>query len=458
MKHFKTTFVAILFASLYSYSQNIQDLIDLVDLNRLTVTLEEFTGEQSAMVNGNSVSLVDRRWFTNDDAADYLVERLGMLDNITILDQAFNSSGRNIVATQLGQTNPNDIYIICAHYDGVDDYAADDNGTGVVAVLEVARILSTQCLDNTIIYAFWDEEEIGLNGSEFYADQAAANGDNILQVLNLDMMGYDGDAPGTTGDNDFDIDVRNIGNSIAMKDEIINVLNSYTFDLNVVVVDPGYYFSDHGPFWDNGYTGLLLGESWETADQSPFYHTANDRVSTLDLQYFHELTKLVTAYMATKGSLVSVDNTITQTATTLSSNQSAATYQWINCETDMPISGATSQTYMPVVNGIYAVEVTISGCTERSDCVQFDTLSLDAFSKNEILVYPIPVKSELNIEFINLESDAELKLYDLSGKILLTKEAKSSITSLNMQELPQGIYFLNIENSNKSGTYKIVKE
>ena len=185
-------------------------------------------------------------------------------------------------------------------------------------MLEAARLLSTQCLDNTIVYALWDEEEIGLNGSFFYATEAANNGDNILGVLNLDMMGYDGDAPGSPGDNEFDIDTRNIAGSLAMKDDIISVLNSYTFDLSVIEVVPGTFNSDHSSFWTNGYSAVLLGESWETNDQTPFYHTSGDRFSTIDMPYFYELTKLTTAYMATVGGLVGVDNGVTQTVTTVS--------------------------------------------------------------------------------------------------------------------------------------------
>ena len=61
-------------------------------------------------------------------------------------------------------------------------------------------------------------------GAQYYANQAAANNDNILGVLNIDMMGYDG-----YNDNDFDIDVRDIANSLAMKDDILSLLNTYRF-------------------------------------------------------------------------------------------------------------------------------------------------------------------------------------------------------------------------------------
>ncbi|MEH6535010.1 MAG: M28 family peptidase [Psychroserpens sp.] len=458
MKVIKTTLICLLFCSIFSYGQNIQDIINQVDINRLTLTLNEFTGEEMVLVAGNLEEIDDRRQANNDVAANYLVEQFEALDNVTITDQPFNTAGRNIIATQLGKTNPNNIYVVCAHYDTVDLYCADDNATGTVAVLEVARILSKQCLDNTIVYALWDEEEIGLRGSAFYANLAAANGDNILGVLNMDMMGYDGDAPGQPGDNQFDIDYRNIAGSAAMKDDIITVLNSYTFDLNVIEVNPGTTASDHASFWAQGFTALLLGESWETNDETPFYHSNEDTVATLDLQYYGEMVKLVTAYMATKASLVAVDNTVTQTGTMLTSNQSSTSYQWYNCDTDTAVSGATNQSFTPNNNGTYSVEVTSGTCVERSTCIIFDSLGLESFLDDEVNVYPNPVKSNLNIETNSNIRDIDIQLYDVSGKLILNSSSSENITTLNIKKIPQGIYFLNIKSSEKTGTYKVVKE
>ena len=464
MKTLKTTLIGVLFCSVLSYGQTIQDLINQVNIDSLTLTLNEFSGEQSTVVNGSTVTILNRQQANNGLAGDYLVERFEALDNITITDQSFNTNGRNIIATQIGKTNPNNIYIVCAHYDTVADYCADDNATGTAAVLEIARVLSTQCLDNTIIYALWDEEEIGLRGSAFFADLAATNNDNILGVLNMDMMGYDGDGEGEPGDNQFDIDYRNIAGSVAMKNDIIAVLNAYTFDLSVVEVNPGTTASDHASFWFAGngttdaFSAVLVGESWETNDETPFYHTSGDRFSTLDIPYFHEMVKLVTGYMATKGSLVAVDNTLTQTVNMLTANQSSASYQWYDCDTDTPISGATNQSYTPLANGNYSVEVTSGTCTERSSCIVFDTLGLESFSEADINVFPNPVSTNLNIEITSAFEAMSIELYDVSGKLLLTTNASEALTTLNIKEIPQGIYFLNIKTSDKTGTYKIVKE
>jgi Zn-dependent M28 family amino/carboxypeptidase len=75
----------------------------------------------------------------------------------------------NYVADQYGMNNPEEIYVVDAHYDGVSiSPGADDNGTGVVGVLEAMRILSKYSTNKTIRYALFDLEELGLVGSNVY--------------------------------------------------------------------------------------------------------------------------------------------------------------------------------------------------------------------------------------------------------------------------------------------------
>ncbi|WP_296380584.1 M28 family peptidase [Winogradskyella sp.] len=446
----------------FTYSQSIQDIINQVSNANLQVSVVELSGEQVAMINGSMQIITNRIQSNNDLAADYIEERLAAFPNLTINVQEFNTVGKNIIATQLGQTNPNDIYIVCAHYDSVTTYCADDNATGVSAVIEIAKILSAQCIDNTIIYALWDEEEIGLQGANFYAQQAAneTNGntrDNILGVINMDMIGYDGDAPGTSGDNDFDIDVRDFDNSLGIKDDLLNILNTYTFDLNPIVVNPGTTASDHARFWNQDYSAVLVGESWETDDQTPDYHSSNDRAEDIDFQYMTELTKLVTAYMTTKAGLITLDNTVTQTASTLSSNDNSASYQWYNCDSNASISGATNQTYSPISSGNYAVEVSNGSCLELSPCVNFSVLSSEEFTTEEIKIYPNPVTSVLKIDN-NIQTELTITINDISGKIINTFKSRKEYFEIDFKKNVSGVYFVNVATKTKSSTFKIVKE
>ena len=452
----------IVLATLTVRAQSVEDLMNSVSNSNLQTVVAQLAGEQSALINGSTQTITSRVQSNNDLAADYIKERLEVLPNLNVEFQNFNSAGKNVIATQLGQTNPDDIYIICAHYDSVTTYCADDNATGVSAVLEIARLLSGQCTDNTIVYALWDEEEIGLLGANYYAEQAAddTNGntrDNILGVINMDMIGYDGDAPGTPGDNQFDIDVRNIANSVAIKDDLLSLLSTYTFDLHEIVVNPGTTASDHSRFWNQGYSAVLVGESWETNDQTPDYHTANDRVEDIDFQYMTELTKLVLAYTATKAGLISVDNTLTQTATELVSNQNEGTYQWYNCDTNTPISGETNQSFTPLSSGSYAVEVTNGSCTEMSLCISFSVLSSEEFLPNEIKVYPNPVDSVIKIDNFS-ESEIDVTVNAISGKVIRKTNSQNNYIEIKFDSIASGVYFVNIKSKTKASTYKIIKE
>jgi hypothetical protein len=244
-----------------------------------------------------------------------------------------------------------------------------------------------------------------------------------------------------------------------MKDDIISVLNTpeYGFSLNVNVVNPGTAASDHSRFWANGFSAVLVGEAWSINDETPFYHTSGDRLATLNLPYYHELTKLIFAYMATKAGLVSVDNTVTESGATLTANQTGAAYQWFDCDTSLPIDGATNRSFNPNSAGNYSVTITSGSCTETSACFFFETLSEPPFTENELKVFPNPVKDELRIE-TSIDSVKTIRLFDVTGKLTLTKESTSKSIKLDTRMLSNGIYFLTVKTFNKSGTYKIVKE
>ena len=309
MKRTYILFSVLLFIGFFANAQFVQDVVNSIRLDSLERKVSELSGEISSSINGTIATITTRVQSNNDLAAEYIKDHFEALNNITMNDQSFNAGagiGRNIVATQLGTVNPNNIYLICAHYDSVAAFCADDNATGTSAVLEIARILSQYETQNTIVFALWDQEEIGLRGSNFYAEEVSANGDNILGVVNMDMMGYQNQA---IGDNNFDIDLNSATNSESIRDDFLTLRTIYTPTLNPIVVQPGTPFSDHKPFWDEGYGAVLVGESWETNDQTPYYHSSNDKLATLDLSYYHEMVKLVASYTATKANIVKVLST-----------------------------------------------------------------------------------------------------------------------------------------------------
>ncbi len=83
-------------------------------------------------------------------------------------------SGTNLWATKVGTTHPESMYLVTAHLDGAETgRAADDNGSGVALVLNVARALAAADVTTgySVRFVFWDQEEIGSIGSGAYVVQ-----------------------------------------------------------------------------------------------------------------------------------------------------------------------------------------------------------------------------------------------------------------------------------------------
>lgn len=104
----------------------------------------------------------------------------------------------DVVAIQLGTTDPARVIIIQGHLDSrvsdvmnaaADAPGANDDASGVAAVLETARVLSKRKFGATLVYAALSGEEQGLIGGRILADYAKAQGWDVLAVLNNDIVG-----------------------------------------------------------------------------------------------------------------------------------------------------------------------------------------------------------------------------------------------------------------------------
>ncbi len=287
MKHFLLIILAAILPNNVQSQSAIGDHIALVNIDSLVKTVRELSGEDSTYISGIKTIVGHRVSNTgNDLAADYISEKLNQY-GLNVTNQVYSAEGRNVIASQTGMTHPDSIVIVCAHYDAVAAYCADDNASGTAAVLEVARILSNYQFDLTIVYALWDEEEIGFIGSKYYAEQAVENQQKIAGVINLEMLGYDGNF-----DNIFDIHTNNDTHSLKLKDSIINIISKYNLTLTPNVINPGNTASDHSSFWNEGYGAIVYGESFFGGDPNPNFHTVNDRIDLFNLTYFEELSKL----------------------------------------------------------------------------------------------------------------------------------------------------------------------
>ncbi|MGF3554469.1 MAG: M28 family peptidase [Thermoplasmatota archaeon] len=198
----------------------------------------------------------------------------------------------NVEATLNGTDETSDeIYIVCAHYDTVSGSpGADDDGSGTVAVLTAAYIMSQYQFNHTIKFVTFSGEEQGLLGSKVYAQQAKAQGWNIKGVLNADMISY----AVTTNDGNNLIVYENTA-SEWLYAYTYNINNEYNDYIHLTLHHGGSIWgSDHNSFWDQGYNALFYFEYTET----PYYHTSGDTIDHINATYAVKNVRLILATLA----------------------------------------------------------------------------------------------------------------------------------------------------------------
>ena len=193
------------------------------------LTWYDLTMSPGASFKGGFFVDASRGWLVGSGAVFYTSD-----GGISWENQTYNirMGDVNVVATIPGTTKPEEIYIICGHYDCISQipysYApgADDNGTGTVAVIEAARVLKDYDFEATLRFVCFSREEQGLIGSGEYVEEAHYRGDSIMAAMNFDMIGYVDVAP-------EDIDVIYNDHSSWLADQYKDAADLYVPDLDV---------------------------------------------------------------------------------------------------------------------------------------------------------------------------------------------------------------------------------
>lgn len=193
------------------------------------------------------------------------------------------------------------VVIISAHYDSTSHDAsaggpapgADDNASGVAAVLEAARLLSEHTLWHTVRFVTFAGEEQGLLGSHHYAETARTHDENITAVINADMIAYDGNS-----EPRMEVHAGLDPHSAAIAHTFVETAQAYSIALLPQVIrDAAIRASDHASFWDRGFPAILAIEDTErvgpTEDFNPYYHTEQDTLDKINRSYFTQMARAV---------------------------------------------------------------------------------------------------------------------------------------------------------------------
>lgn len=134
-----------------------------------------------------------------------------------------------------------------------------------------------------------------------------------------------------------------------------------------------------------------------------------------------------------------------------SKENSANSYQWVNCDSSMKmVAGETSKLFKPTDKANYAVIISKNGCVDTSECRSTGSVGLAQINQDqEILLFPNPTSSNVNIKFKNLLS-GRIVIFSISGKVVYDKPFlnKENLV-VGLQYLQKGQYFLKVETTDK---------
>jgi len=209
-------------------------------------------------------------------------------------------SFRNIVG-RLSSSQARPWIILAAHFDAVENTpGADDNASGIVVLLEAARILTQVKLRSPVVFCAFNLEEWNMIGSTHFAKKLKGAGVQVDAMISLEMVGYTDSRPGRQkypfglswlypDRGDF---IGVIGNwksatllrrfSRQMRQvEGLPVETLSVFGNGALL--PAVRLSDHSPFWDAGYPALMVTDT--AFFRNPHYHGPTDTLETLDVDF-----------------------------------------------------------------------------------------------------------------------------------------------------------------------------
>lgn len=159
---------------------------------------------------------------------------------------------------------------------------------------------------------------------------------------------------------------------------------------------------------------------------------------------------------------IPIDTGVTVTNSVITANQSAATYQWLDCNNAYAsISTEIAQSYTASVNGNYAVQIALNGCKDTSDCVSINGLDVGFQSSTAPVykMYPNPANETLNLELVDLnEKGVDVTIENIVGQIVYAAHLDNNSSTINLKLFEKGLYLINVKNEKGQSVKKFVKE
>jgi len=239
-------------------------------------------------INSLSTNWTTRRYNVQSgiDAANWLKTQWTNIANgrtdvsVALFTHASTTSPQpSVIATITGSTHPNEVVVIGGHLDSINGSSstaaapgADDDASGVASLTEVFRVAIANGYKpaRTVKFMAYAAEEIGLKGSADIANNHAANGVNVVGVLQLDMTNYKGSS--------YDFGMVTDNTNATLNTHTTNLISTYLPGLTWTNITCGYGCSDHASWNAKGYPATMPFEATMSTD-NPQIHTTGDTLT-----------------------------------------------------------------------------------------------------------------------------------------------------------------------------------
>ncbi len=240
------------------------------------------------------------------EAGDY-IRRIWVEQGYEVTPYTYIAEGvesTNYEISVPGVHNPKEVILIGAHYDSVPGSpAANDNGSGIAALLELSRCMRQIAPAVTVRFvAFVNEEPPffywGKMGSMMYARMAMRRGDKIRFMVSLETIGFYSEQPRSqqyppiinyfyphTGN--FIAFVSNLRSRGIMRQAVkaYKAVSDFPIEhIATLATIPGVSWSDHLSFWRQGYKAFMVTDT--AFYRYPYYHTPMDTYEKLNYPRF----------------------------------------------------------------------------------------------------------------------------------------------------------------------------
>ncbi len=461
----------------------IREMLNQVNMDSIEATVQHLQDYGQRLWNSDNAFA----------ASDWIAGRMQSL-GLEVEQQAFYAntwlgSGQaapNVIGIQRGTLYP-DTYVVCgSHFDSFSYEAmmgggsapgADDNATGVAAVLESARIMTQYEFEYSIVYCAYGCEEMGLYGSEAYASRCQEQGMDIIGYFNNDMNGYLNPGDQIHIDCIYPNSVEPIG------EYYMNVGSVYYPELPIRHVNFNEGDSDHTSFNNHGYMGIYPFEDYE--HYSPYIHTPNDLIGTsvnsfeMSQQYCQMNIACLAEIANPLGETPVVQCNPVKNFKIVEPSTKEMTTLWLAWEA--PEEGSTGELvhfdvyrdnallatleidvfdYQDTITvgtqaEYYILAVYSDGCDAASETLVGEGIpdGVNELESGSTLVYPNPSNGTFNL---NLGAGQwNVEVYDITGRKVYENRVDGR-SVIDLGECPKGMYFLKATGESRGVTAKIM--